>query len=104
MFSLKEISALAGIGADCKQRLGSNIIIVSSKITCGLLLNLGFLPWGQLSLKLISNLFRNFTLNRKHVIERAIITFRPQMRVRSGVYQLHTYSYTIRRALHASLD
>ena len=101
MFSLKKISALAGISADCKQRLGADIIIISSKITCRRLLNRGFLPWRQLSLKLISDRLRNLALDRKNVREVAVIGLPPKVRVVPGIDQLRIHSHVIRDTLHA---
>src|SRR4029077_12541121 len=75
-----------GVEACLSKRLpATQVAIVGDKISCRWLLNRSFLSWRKFCLKLVGNCFGNLALNRKNIIQRPMIIFRPQMRVGSGI-------------------
>ena len=61
----------------------TQIPIVGEEIIGGRLLDRGFLSRREFGLKLIGNRFGDIALNGENIIERSIITFRPQMLISS---------------------
>ena len=68
-----------------QQLLAPKVAIIRNKVGCGWLLDDRFLCWRKLCLELVGDGFGNLALDGKNVIERAMIIFRPQVRVGSGV-------------------
>src|SRR5258707_12306728 len=83
-----------------QELLAPKVAIIRNEVGCGWLLDDRFLCWRKFRLKLVGNCFRNLALDGKNVIERAMIIFRPQVRVGPGVDHLRADPDTISGTLY----
>ena len=64
----------------------------------------GGLVWRQLRLEHVGDLLRHLAFDRKHVLQFAIESLRPQMRVVARVDQLHIDAHGVAGFLHAAFE
>src|SRR5438105_1753660 len=88
---LTEIRHPAAKGCPRKRMTGARIEIESDEIAGRPALNRQFLSSRDFGAKPLSDFLRNLALDRKQVIQIAIVLFRPDVRVRAGVDQLRVH-------------
>src|SRR5437016_2352197 len=88
---LHQIRYLAAKRCPQKNIIGSGIKIKSNEIAGRPALNGRFLSGRDFGVKLLSDFLRNLALDRKQVVQIAIVLFRPDVRVGARVDQLRVH-------------
>src|SRR5436309_14260637 len=88
---LHQIRYLATKGCPRKHMTGARIEIESDEIAGRPALNGRFLSGRDFGVKLLSDFLRNLALDRKQVVQIAIVLFRPDVSVRARVDQLRVH-------------
>ena len=94
----------AVVGRTEQQAPGFQVGLVGLGIVSRLFRQCGPLVPGQLSLQRRGDLLRHFGFHRKHILQRAVVGFGPEMVVARCINQLHVNADAVTRFLHTAFE